>query len=158
VKIRAARIWPSPAGTLGALYIDNASQGVFTLEPGSAQGKGPIPAGIYQVVLLPSPHFEASEDPWVKQYASKMPHLVDVPNFTSVMIHWGDLPENTEGCVLVGNIRISATEIGDSRRAFATLYKTMAMAFGRNESVSMEMQDVKVPMPDMVVTDPELGL
>lgn len=142
MKLKTSRIWPSPLATMGALYCNGASQGIFTLEPGSAQGKGPIPASIYNVVLLPSPHFMASTDPWVKKYAEKMPHLEDVPGFTHVMIHWGDLPENTEGCILVANIRISQTTLGDSRRAFAALYTKITGCLSRGEGVSMEMEDL----------------
>lgn len=154
-ELLCKRIWPSPAATIGALYVDGASQ-CFSLEPSSAQGKGPIPAGTYQVVLLPSPHFEQSTDPWVQKYAKAMPHLVDVPNFEYVMIHFGNLPADTEGCILVGNVRLSASEVGDSRSCFSLLYPKIAGPLNRGESVSIAIEDV--PPSPFMVSDPEMGL
>jgi hypothetical protein len=120
--------------------VDDVSE-CYSMEPGSKQGKGPIPAGTYNVVLLPSPHFEESTDPFVKRYASKMPHLQKVPGRSEIMIHWGDDPEDTEGCVLVGNRRMSDFLIGDSRNAFAALYVKISAAFDRGEIVSISISD-----------------
>jgi hypothetical protein len=133
------RIWPSAQATVGALYVDEESD-CYSLEPGS-EGKGPIPAGTYDVKLLPSAHFQESEDPWVKRYASQMPHLQNVPGRTHIMIHWGDDPEDTEGCVLVGNRRMSDFMIGDSRNAFAALYIKITNAFAHGELVSISISD-----------------
>jgi hypothetical protein len=134
------RIWPSAIATLGALYVEELSQ-CFSLEPGSAEGKGPIAALKYNVILLPSPHFMQSTDPWVMKYAKQMPHLEKVPGRTCVMLHWGDFPEDTEGCPCVGNVRMSASAIGDSRSAFSLLYTKILQAFARKELVSLDISD-----------------
>jgi len=94
--------------TIGSLSIDGKDF-CWTLElplgdggPGSA-----IPAGTYKVVTYPSPKF-----------GRLMPLLVDVPGRSNIEIHWGNVPENTEGCILLGNTLPGKDYIGTSRMAF----------------------------------------
>jgi hypothetical protein len=108
--------------TQGELSVDGTFE-CFTLElpvkdglPGSA-----IPAGRFQVILAPSPDFLASSDPWVKQYAAYMPHIVDIPGRSLIMIHWGNVVANVRGCVAVGKTKAHDFQ-GESRLAFSALY------------------------------------
>lgn len=55
------------------------------------EGITAIPSGRYEVVLRYSPHFKR-ETPWIK----------DVPGYQWVLIHAGNHPKNTRGCVLPG--------------------------------------------------------
>jgi hypothetical protein len=36
------------------------------------------------------------------KFKRKMPYLQDVPHFTNIMIHPGNTPTDTLGCILVG--------------------------------------------------------
>ncbi len=94
--------------TGGKLYIDG-SFFCFTLElpirdglPGSA-----IPEGTFQVVSQWSPKFGRS-----------MPHLIGIPNRSEIEMHWGNVPADTEGCILLGLDRSQPDWIGNSRKAF----------------------------------------
>jgi len=49
-----------------------------------------------------------------------MPHIV-VPNRSLIMIHWGNVVENTDGCILVGATH-DLDEVGESRAAFSALF------------------------------------
>jgi uncharacterized protein DUF5675 len=116
--------------TMGEMLVDGQDE-CYTLElpkkdglPGSC-----IPAGKYSVVLGRSPEFEASTDPWVLQYASAMPHIIDIPGRSLIMIHWLNDAQETRGCVGVGQTR-SDNFIGNSRAAFAALYPKIADAVG----------------------------
>jgi hypothetical protein len=107
--------------TEGMLY-DSSGFRFFTLELPWINGlTGAIPAGRFQVVLGPSPKFEGSSDPWVQQYAKLMPHLLNVPNRSYIMIHWGNEAKDTDGCILVGETA-GVDFIGSSRKAFEKLY------------------------------------
>jgi Family of unknown function (DUF5675) len=116
------RVTAAPDYTLGQLNVNGQAECV-TLElpvrdglPGSA-----IPDGTYPVVLAPSPKFEASTDPWIQNYASQMPHVIHIPNRTLIMIHWGNVEADTDGCILVGQ-RAETGFIANSRLAFAALF------------------------------------
>lgn len=108
--------------TEGDLLVDGVWE-CYTLElpmkdglPGSA-----IPPGVYIVKLLPSPKFSASADPWVLQYAGAIPHVLGIPNRSDILMHWGNSPHDTEGCILVGQTQ-GENFVGSSRTAFAGLW------------------------------------
>lgn len=119
----------TPQSTIGKLFADGKFF-CFTLElpvkdglPGSA-----IPTGIYPVEFEPSPKFQAlaAQDSWFKPYADAMPHVICPPR-TLIMLHPGNYPSNTDGCILVGETQ-GIDCIGTSRPAFAKLYPLIADA------------------------------
>lgn len=129
-----------PHSTPGSLAVNGVFE-CFSLElpvrdglPGSA-----IPAGRYPVVLKPSPKFLAVVDPWVQNYASAMPHVEPIPNRSLIMIHFGNAPTDTNGCILVGQNR-SVDFVGNSRSAFAALYIKIARAVAQ-EGCEIEILD-----------------
>lgn len=84
--------------TIGLLYIN----GVYfsdTLEDRyrdlSVEEKVPnktcIPCGEYNITLVNSPRFKRI-----------LPLLSNVPKFTGILIHSGNTPDDTSGCILVG--------------------------------------------------------
>jgi hypothetical protein len=114
--------------TEGELKV-NGQHECFTLELANRDGTpgSCIPQGTYSVVLQPSPKFQASTDPWVMQFAGQMPHIMDIPGRSLIMIHWGNNPGNTEGCVLVGKIR-GVDVVNSSRAAFEELFPKIKTA------------------------------
>jgi len=111
--------------TEGMIYQPSGFQ-CYTLELSWVPGGilGAISAGRFQVVLGPSPKFEGLTDPWVLKYAKLMPHLLNVPNRSYIMIHWGNDAVDTDGCILVGKTQ-GIDFIGSSRVAFAELYELL---------------------------------
>lgn len=124
--------------TIGALHIKNQDTGELkyfcdTLEPHvidwgrerKVWGKTAIPCGRYKVTLRYSSIFKR-----------KMPFLENVPHFTGIMLHTGNSPEDTKGCILVG----MATVIGrlsDSRATFKKLYELIEEVIGNGEEVEV---------------------
>lgn len=133
MELFVKRAAPGDLSTLGALYIgdDATVPECYTLElplkdglPGSA-----IPDGRYQVILAPSPKFqlEGRTDSWIARYADQMPHIVGIPNRSLIMFHWGNLADETHGCILVGT-RTGTNAVFNSRAAFEDLYPRIAWA------------------------------
>ena len=102
MKLRIIREIFTEHSTIGSLFIDDTFE-CYTLEDkdrrledAGCSAKVPketcIPRGMYKVVIDYSPHF-----------GKDMPHILDVPYFDGIRIHVGNRPEDTEGCVLLGN-------------------------------------------------------
>ena len=74
-----------------------------------------IPLGRYRLSITPSARFK--ED---------LPLLADVPGFEGIRIHAGNTHEDTEGCLLVGQMLTGLAlgpsfTVGNSRRALNAL-------------------------------------
>lgn len=107
---------PSAHGcTLGELFI-NGKFFCYTLEDvvrtgAKVAGETAIPAGVYPVTIERSPAFRMLT-----------PRLHHVPGFEGVLLHPGNGPKDTRGCVLVGLAKLpSNTKIYQSREAFEAL-------------------------------------
>lgn len=123
MKLTLYREELSQRTTIGSLFCD----GQFcchTLEPRSIDwskekkewGKTAIPEGFYRVKLCTS-----------ARYGKQMPYLLDVPQFTGIMIHPGNFASDTAGCILPGwRYYKSVFGVYDSSKAFATLMKVIA--------------------------------
>lgn len=110
--------------TIGKLYIkDDKISNEFTylcdtledkyrgdkLDGIKIHGQTAIPKGIYKGCFDYSNHF-----------SQIMPHVLDVPYFEGVRLHWGNTSEDTEGCPLVGYNTIKG-KLTNSRVAFHKL-------------------------------------
>jgi len=76
--------------TQGKLEV--AGRKYDTLEPPDQEDKPRcIPPGTYRIVMEYSPKFKRI-----------LPELKNVPGFTEIKLHKGNYPQDTEGCILVG--------------------------------------------------------
>ena len=109
------RIFRGPDYTIGKLYIDghyfcdtledpvralpascpNTSEGILCACPEKVYARTAIPAGTYKVTMQFSPRFKRV-----------LPLLHDVPHFLGVLIHSGNDPGDTAGCILVGHNKV----------------------------------------------------
>lgn len=140
MKLTIHRRFSMGGATMGKLHID----GVFacaTLEdevrevPGVSvsawkiKGKTAIPQGSYRVTLEYSPRF-----------GSDTLTLHDVPGFTGVRMHAGNVHEDTEGCPLLG---MQATEMtlvgGTSKPAVKLVKQEVRAAAARGEEVTLDI-------------------
>src|ERR1019366_1302139 len=69
-----------------------------------------IPAGRYGLALYDSPHA-----------GHVVPILKDVPNRNEIEIHCGNIPQDSKGCIIVGDQHTGDT-LGESREAFDRLF------------------------------------
>lgn len=145
MQITINRFAKLPGYTIGHLYVDGVyfcdtledtdrglqqSMSEEQIRAVKVPGKTAIPAGTYAVTLaVQSPRFKSS-----KQYAfckGFLPRLIDVPGFDGVLIHIGNKPEDTEGCLLVGENKAKG-QVLKSAETFRRLYAIMAAA---NDSI-----------------------
>lgn len=85
-----------------------------------------IPTGRYKVVMnVQSPKFSK-----YKQYEfckGYLPRLVDVPGYEGVLIHIGNYPKDTDGCILVGKNTVKGA-VMNSTATFKKLYDILKNA------------------------------
>ena len=143
MKITVHRTLFTDKQTCGELSVD----GVYfchTLEdkvridnPATPQNEGAkvwgetaISAGVYKLIIRMSQRFKRL-----------MMALLDVPDFTGILIHSGNTEVDTHGCILVGYKLDDAHHIapGTSRIAADKLFELVSAAIARGEEVTVEV-------------------
>jgi len=112
MNLKLIRSYKSENYTIGKLYIDDVyfcdtledKVRVLKSKEDKVYGKTAIPEGNYDVKLYNSPRF--------KRF---LPLLIDVPFFTGVLIHSGNTPEDTEGCILLGENKVKGKVINSKK-------------------------------------------
>lgn len=101
-------------------------------------GKTAIPKGEYLIDMnTVSPKFK--DRSWAKFCDGKLPRLIDVPGFDGVLIHVGNKPEDTLGCLLVGLNKVKGQVIS-STETFTRLYNKMLVAHKRGEKITLVIE------------------
>lgn len=134
MKLELKRRVLTSKSTIGDLYVNGARE-CFTLEdpvraPGvKVPGQTAIPAGTYEVVYTKSP-----------RYGRPMLRLLEVPMFSGILIHAGNTPIDTLGCVLVGRTE-GVDTIYESRAALAALETKVVPVLEDGQRVTITITD-----------------
>lgn len=120
VQLLLERFAYTDVGTFGRLYLGGLT--LFTCEDPwreNATGKSCIPEGLY--TIGPDRYHKHAYDCY---------GVRDVPGRSRILIHKGNSDEDTEGCILVGNlwpgwIGGKGLSVGDSAGAFASFMAAM---------------------------------
>lgn len=138
MKLKLDRKYKLPEYTIGKLYIDgeyfcdtleDTDRGLSSDMPfqeiikRKIQGKTAIPTGDYKVNMnTVSPRFK--DRTWAKPYQGKLPRLIDTIGFEGVLIHVGNTPDDTSGCILVGKNTIKG-KLTNSTAVFRELMEIL---------------------------------
>jgi hypothetical protein len=96
-------------------------------------GKTAIPTGRYPVTIdVVSNRF--SKRPMYKEIGGRLPRLGNVTGYSGVLIHVGNTPADTEGCLLVGKNK-KVGMVVDSKETFFRLYDILKAANVRKEKI-----------------------
>lgn len=134
MKLRVERRFLKPGYTIGRMEVDG-KYFCDTLEDRvrdlsrekKIPGETAIPAGIYDVVVNISPRFKR-----------KLPRLLNVPGFEGILIHRGNTPEDTAGCILVGENKAKGKVINSTPYELR-LTEMIERAQSAGESITIEI-------------------
>lgn len=138
MELALHRVTRKDTYTIGYLYIDgeyfcdtleDRDRGLrdsMTEEEIAAQkvkGKTAIPTGEYKVTLdVVSPKF--SKKKAYQFCGGRVPRLLGVKGFDGILIHIGNTPDDTDGCILVGENE-SIGVVVNSTSTFKALYRRL---------------------------------
>ena len=144
MKLKLKRIFKGDKYTIGHLYINNIyfcdtlEDKVRNLpkEP-KVYGETAIPAGIYEIDMnTVSPKFKNRS--WAKKWGGIVPRLKNVPYFEGVLMHPLNKPEETYGCIGVGDNQVVGGLV-NSTIQFNRLMQRLVDANKRKESITIEI-------------------
>lgn len=153
MKIRVERKWPKATYVIGRLYIDGIfycnsledtdrglkqTDSLAYIKSRKVANETAIPKGTYKVAMnVTSPKYAASSWYW-SLCQGKVPRLLNVPGFDGILIHTGNNPLQTSGCLLVGkNTKVG--QLTESKETFKKIYKLMKSAYDKGEEITIEI-------------------
>lgn len=124
--------------TLEDTVRDVNKNGRFDEGEKKVYGATAIPYGTYKIAMnIQSPRFKTKAAyQFCKGY---LPRLMNVPHFEGVLIHIGNTPKDTDGCILVGGRSNYAGTISESTAIFQKLYPILKAAADRKEEITIEI-------------------
>ena len=155
IKLLVERTYKCDTYTIGHMYvngkylcdtIEDTDRGLnndmrdYEITKAKVYGKTAIPTGEYTVVMTyQSPRFSKKEY-YKKLCNGYLPRLVNVRGFSGVLIHVGNNPDDTLGCILVGYNKVKGMVI-DSKKAFEKLMKEyMLPAKEKGEAIKLTIR------------------
>lgn len=147
MKLTVVRFYDNGESTSGLLFIDGKFE-CYTLEDQhrdiKVKSDTRIPNGEYKIGLrLEGSHHEDYKKKFPKDHKGML-HVLDVPNFQFILIHIGNTEADTAGCLLVGNQITKEGKLVDSTGAYLAMYRKVANALIKKESVTIKYLDIKV--------------
>ena len=154
MRLELERRWKKETYTIGRLYVDGVffcntledrdrglkqTDPAFVIKTRKVYGETAIPAGEYGVAMnVTSPKYAAVAWYW-QLCQGKMPRLLSVPGFDGILIHPGNTPLDTLGCILVGkNTKVG--QLTESKATFKALYKEMKKAYDAGEEITISIE------------------
>lgn len=99
-----------------------------TVSKWKIKGNTAIPYGTYNVVWALSP----SRNQWTLRF-------LNVPGYQGILVHSGNTPDDTEGCILPGTQRVPG-KVLNSKEAVAKIEGLLVPALQASQSVTWEIK------------------
>ena len=152
MKLELYRFSSQNESTLGILYLVNDETNqkdflCFTLEDEKRSvkvyGETRIPEGTYKIEYR-------KEGGYHNKYTKRFPSIHrgmlevrDVPNFTHILLHCGNTDDDTDGCLLVGNVvSQNITKdgfLGQSTDCYKRIYQILADILDTQKHLSIKI-------------------
>ena len=100
MEIKVIRSVFTPTTTLGKMYIDGHPY-AFTCEDTVREMKADCSGKIKNQTAIRDGRYEVIQS-FSNRFQKYLPLLLNVPCFEGIRIHGGNTPEDSEGCILIG--------------------------------------------------------
>ena len=155
MKLELKRTRKSTTCTIGELWVNgkrfcytledrdrglNSAMSAESIKKIKVAGETAIPTGTYRIDMnTVSPKYSArGANSTYAGIGFKVPRLLNVSGYAGVLIHIGNYPKDTEGCILVGeSVASSGVAINSSKVAFFKLYERLRKAADRKETITI---------------------
>lgn len=153
MKLKILRKYKKNDYTIGKLFIDNIyfcdtledkdrnlnyKMSESEIKKIKVYGSSAIPTGEY-IIDLNTISSKFKNKSWAKPYGGKLPRLLNVKGFEGILIHVGNTPIDTLGCILVGKNTIKG-KLTESTNTFKALMKHLMQASLKNESIIINIE------------------
>ena len=145
MNLELKRIFKGKDYTIGRLFIDG-KYFCDTLEDPVRQldsaddkiySKTAIPAGKYKISMsVVSPKYSIRKS--YNWCGGRLPRLLDVPFFEGILIHSGNTPDHTAGCILVGENKVKGQVI-NSMNTLKNLWAKLNVADEFGEEIWIDI-------------------
>ena len=134
--IESKRHWFTNKTSTGLWIVDKVNfcyslEDVARADGVKIPGITAIPAGEYDLIIDDSTRFKRP-----------MPHILAVPRFDGVRIHWGNKDVETDGCPLLGfkrDPKFYPDQVLDSKRAFDKFFALLDAALKSGEKARIKI-------------------
>lgn len=153
MELKVKRRFKGADYTIGSLYVNGVyecdtledtdrgldnNMPLSVIQTKKVYGKTAIPTGTYEIDMnIVSPKFK--DRSWARFCNGKLPRLRDVRGFEGVLVHVGNKPEDTLGCLLVGKNKLKGQVI-NSTETFTKLYNKIDAAHRRGEQITITIE------------------
>lgn len=154
MKLTLKRIARREKYTIGHLYIDgkqfcdtleDTDRGLdsnMTLEEIKAKkkyGETAIPTGTYRLDMKTvSPKLK--DKPYAKPYGGILPRFIGIRGYSGVLIHPGNSPEDTAGCILVGRNTVKGRLTHSTETYIRLMDQHLIPARDRGETITIQIK------------------
>lgn len=154
MELLLKRIARKATYTIGHLYIDghffcdtledtdrglSQDMSLSRITGVKVKGETAIPTGRYRLTVdKVSPKYSLKAK-WMQYNKALMPRIEDVPGFVGILIHTGNKPKDTDGCVLVGENKIKG-ELIRSEETFKKLYPILVDAHKKGQQLYITVE------------------
>ncbi|MDR1551864.1 MAG: DUF5675 family protein [Prevotellaceae bacterium] len=154
MELTLKRIARKETYTIGRLYIDevyfcdtleDTDRGLRQdmqleyIKNKKVAGSTAIPTGRYNITMsVQSPKYRYRSA--YEFCYGKVPRLLNVKGFEGILIHIGNYPKDTEGCLLVGKNTVKGA-VMQSTETFKKLYAKMRLAADLGEEISITINN-----------------
>ena len=152
MRLELYRFSSQNESTLGILYIVNDETNqkdflCFTLEDQKREvkvyGETRIPKGTYKIEYRKEGGYHNNYSKRFPSIHRGMLEIRDVPNFTHILLHCGNTDDDTDGCLLVGNVvsqNITKNGfLGQSTDCYKRIYPILADILDTQKHLSIKI-------------------